>query len=446
MLSIVLKQEGFSIDLAEDGRSFFKKIKKNRYDLIISDIKMPDINGMEILRKVKSVNPDLPVIMITAFASTNDAVEAMKYGAEDYIIKPFNIEELKILISKSLHRQDIENENVELKKRLAAQKDDFENIIGQNTRMLQIFELVDSIADTDSSVLVSGESGTGKELIARAIHNKSSRRGKPFVSINCGALPESILESELFGHERGAFTDAYKDKEGLFLIANNGTLFLDEIGEMAIQMQVKLLRAIQERKIRKVGSNVEQKINVRIISATNKELSDSIKNKEFRTDLFYRLNVIKIHLPPLRERKDDIESLIYHFMGKYNKQMNKSIKGFDANVIESFNLYNWPGNIRELENTVERAVALETRETIGLQSIPSEIAYSYSADLGYEHSRIDQLLNGENFDFNEYIDKISKDIIKEALKICNHKLNETAKKLQISYRSLRYYIDKFQLK
>ena len=285
MLSIVLKQEGFIIDLAEDGLSFFKKIKKNKYDLIISDIKMPDINGMELLRKVKSVNPDIPVIMITAFASTNDAVEAMKFGAEDYIIKPFNIEELKILIFKSLYRKDIENENLELKKKLVAQKDDFENIIGQNTKMLEIFELVDSIADTDSSVLVSGESGTGKELIAKAIHNKSSRSGERFVSINCGALPESILESELFGHERGAFTDAYKDKEGLFLIANKGTIFLDEIGEMTNQMQVKLLRAIQERKIRKVGSNVEKKIDVRIISATNKDLLDSIKKKN--SELIY---------------------------------------------------------------------------------------------------------------------------------------------------------------
>ncbi|MCI0471919.1 MAG: sigma-54 dependent transcriptional regulator, partial [Candidatus Aminicenantes bacterium] len=295
MLAIVLKKSGFDVTCTESGKTALEKLKKESFDLVISDIKMPDISGIDLLKKIKVISPEIPVIMITAFASANDAVEAMKLGAEDYVTKPFSLDELKIIIDRAIYKTNIEKENIQLKSRLT-DKEKFENIVGKNQKMLDIFEMVDTISKTDSSVLISGESGTGKELIARAIHNKSERSGCKFVSINCGALPENLLESELFGHTKGAFTDAYKDKQGLFEAADKGTLFLDEISEMSQKMQVKLLRALQERRIRRVGGNEELEIDVRIISATNKELVEKMKTGEFRSDLFYRLNVISINL------------------------------------------------------------------------------------------------------------------------------------------------------
>ena len=367
MLSIVLKRAGYDVVCAESGESALNTLKKESFELVISDIKMPGVSGIELLKKIKSIDAELPVIMITAFASANDAVEAMKLGAADYITKPFNIDELKLIIERSLYRKSIEKENIELKSRLT-EKEKFENIVGHNHKMLKIFDLIATISQTDSTVLVSGESGTGKELIARAIHNKSGRAGKEFISINCGALPENLLESELFGHIKGAFTDAYKDKIGLFEVSHKGTLFLDEIGEMSQKMQVKLLRAIQERKIRRVGGNDEIEIDVRIISATNKDLMEEMKKNEFRSDLFYRLNVISIRIPPLRERKDDIPLLVQYFLKTFNKRFNKNIEGFEKEALDAFYNYSWPGNIREVENFVERAVALEKNRYIGLNS------------------------------------------------------------------------------
>ena len=276
MLSFVLAKEGYQVDEAVSGMDALKKLKGRKYDLVISDIRMPDLNGIELLKKIKTHEQDLPVIMITAYAATHDAIEAMKLGAEDYIMKPFNLEELKIIINKSLHKKNIEKENVELKQQLSA-RDNFENIVGSDPQMRKIFELISTVAQTDSTVLISGESGTGKELIARAIHAKSRRAEQKFVSINCGALPENLLESELFGHKKGAFTDAYQDKEGLFESASLGTLFLDEISEMSQKMQVKVLRAIQEKIIRRVGGNKEIVVDVRIITATNRDLAESIE-------------------------------------------------------------------------------------------------------------------------------------------------------------------------
>ena len=305
-----------------------KKLKGRNFDLVISDIRMPDLNGIELLKKIKTHDQELPVIMITAYAATNDAIEAMKLGAEDYIMKPFNLDELKIIITKSLHKKNIERENVELKEKLS-DKENFENIVGADPKMRKIFELIDTMAQTDSTVLISGESGTGKELIARAIHSQDASRGdQKFVSINCGALPENLLESELFGHKKGAFTDAYQDKEGLFEAANQGTLFLDEISEMSQKMQVKILRAIQEKVIRRVGGNQEIAVDVRIITATNRDLVESIEKGEFRSDLYYRLNVISIKVPPLRERKEDIPILMQYFLQRYNKKFAKNISGF----------------------------------------------------------------------------------------------------------------------
>ena len=446
MLSIVLKKEGYQVVDVESGLDALKELKnkKTKYDLVISDIKMPGVSGIELLRKIKTIDTELPVIMITAYASANDAVDAMKLGAEDYIIKPFNIEELKIIIAKSLRRRDLEQENIALKEILHEQRN-FENIVGRSSGMMKIFELIDTIAKTDSTILISGESGTGKELIARAIHNKSDRGHQRFVSINCGALPENLLESELFGHKKGAFTDAYQDKEGLFEVATGGTLFLDEIAEMSQNMQVKLLRSLQERIIRRVGSNSEIAIDVRIIAATNKDLARSIADSSFRKDLYYRLNVISIAVPPLRERKEDIPMLMNYFLDNFNKKMNKGIRGFSQEVIDQFMNYNWPGNVREVENFVERVVALEKDNLIGPGSLPPELLYNLSEPYpGGDDWR--SRLRQNDLDFAAHIDGLSKKIIVAALEMNSGNLKKTAISLKLNYRSLRYLIEKYNLK
>ena len=445
MLTIVLKKSGYGVVSTDSGRSTLDKLKKETFDLIISDIKMQDINGIELLKKIKSISPEIPVIMITAYASANDAVEAMKLGAEDYITKPFNLDELKIIIDRAIYKKNIEIENIQLKSRLT-DKEKFENIVGKNRKMLKIFDVIGTVSKTDSTILISGESGTGKELIARAIHNKSERSRCEFVSINCGALPENLLESELFGHTKGAFTDAYKEKKGLFEVANKGTLFLDEVSEMSQKMQVKLLRAIQERKIRRVGSNEEVEVDVRIISATNKDLNEEMKNGEFRSDLFYRLNVISINIPPLRERKDDISLLLQYFLKIYNEKFNRNIEGFEKEVLDLFVNYPWPGNVRELENFVERVVALEKEKFITVKSLPSDLVYSISDNKGTLPTDIEALFQDENFNFSEYIDDLSRKIILKAFRVNHSNMKKTAEMLKLNYRSLRYLMDKYQLK
>jgi DNA-binding NtrC family response regulator len=444
MLSIVLKKEGYDVVSLENAMLALKILKKRSFDLIISDIKMPGISGIKLLSKIKSINNEIPIIMITAYASTNDAVEAMKLGAENYITKPFNLDELKIIINKALYKKNIERENVELRLKLS-REDKFEDIIGNSSKMLKIYELIDNISKTDSNVLITGESGTGKELIARAIHSKSLREAENFVSINCGALPENLLESELFGHIKGSFTDAYRDKMGLFEQAEQGTIFLDEIAEMSQKMQVKLLRAIQERKIRRVGGDLEKEIDVRIISATNKDLEISMKESEFRADLFYRLNVIPINVPPLRERRDDIPLLMQHFLDKINKKFDKNIEGFEERVIDLYMNYSWPGNVRELENFVERAVALEKSNIIRKENTPTDIIYDVSGGK-IDREDLTTLLYEGDFDFYRYIDNISKNIILKALSMNDSNIKKTAEMLKLSYRSLRYLISKYKLK
>jgi two-component system response regulator PilR (NtrC family) len=444
MLSFVLGKEGYQVEEAQSGLEALKKLKDRKYDLVISDIRMPDLNGIELLKKIKLHDEEIPVIMITAYAATHDAIEAMKLGAEDYIMKPFDLEELKIIINKSLHKKNIEKENIELKQKLS-DREKFENIVGGDPKMAKIFELIRTVAQTDSTVLISGESGTGKELIARAIHAQSRRAEQRFVSINCGALPENLLESELFGHKKGAFTDAYQDKEGLFEAASQGTLFLDEISEMSQKMQVKVLRAIQEKVIRRVGGNKEIAVDVRIITATNRDLAESIEKGEFRSDLYYRLNVISIKVPPLRERRDDIPILMQQVLQRYNQKFAKNITGFEKKVMECFAGYHWPGNVRELENFIERGVALEKGTVISAGSLPSEIVYSAGAPQapGEDWS---SLLDSGQFDFNLYLDDLSKRIIIRALEQSSGNVKKTAERLQVNYRSLRYLIEKYKLK
>lgn len=393
---------------------------------------------MEILKRVKETKPYIPVIMVTAYGTIKQAVEALKEGAMDYVVKPFDVEELKIIVSQGLERGRLKQENILLKKQLM-EKYSFENIVGKSKRMKDVYGLIEKIAATDSIVLIKGESGTGKELAARAIHLLSHRREKPFVSINCGAVPENLLESELFGHMRGSFTGAVADKKGMFEVAEKGVLFLDEVGEMSSMTQVKLLRALQDRKIRRVGGTEEIPVDVRIIAATNQNLKKKIEEKKFREDLFYRLNVLSLEMPPLRKRKEDLPLLVSHFIKKYCQEMGRKTKRIAPEVMNVLESYPWPGNVRELENMIERVVAIEERGIITKESLPEELLAPHKKpDTSY--------LFEPGFSLNSYLDDIAKNYIKQARQAAGGKLRETASLLGISYRTLRYLIDKYGLK
>lgn len=406
--------------------------------MIISDIKLPQLSGLEILRRVKDTKPYIPVIMVTAYGTIKQAVEALKEGAMDYVVKPFDVEELKIIVSQGLERGRLKQENILLKKQLR-EKYSFDNIIGKSKRMMEIFSLIEKIAATDSTVLVNGESGTGKELAARAIHLISRYQERPFVSINCGAVPDSLLESELFGHMRGSFTGAVADKKGMFEVAEGGVLFLDEVGEMSPMTQVKLLRALQDKKIRRVGGTEEIPVDIRIIAATNQDLKRKIEEGKFREDLFYRLNVLSLVMPPLRKRKEDLPLLVSHFIKKYCQEMGRKTKRIAPEAMNVFESYPWPGNVRELENVIERVVAIEERGIITRDSLPEELLAPHKKpDTTY--------LFEPGFSLNSHLDDIAKNYIKQARQAAGGKLRETASLLGISYRTLRYLIDKYGLK
>jgi DNA-binding NtrC family response regulator len=438
LLSVVFKKEGYTVETALSAKKAFELIDKEELDLVLSDIKLPQMSGMKILHYVKEKYPEIPVIMITAYGTIKEAVEALKMGAMDYVVKPFNMDELKIIVAQGLESRRIQQENVLLKKELE-EKYGMGNMVGKSKKMLEVYNLIEKIAGTDSTVLVSGESGTGKEIAARAIHFHSRRRERPFVSINCGALPENLLESELFGHVKGSFTGAIANKKGMFEMAEKGTLFLDEVGEMSPWTQVKLLRTLQDKKIRRVGGTEEIPIDVRIIGATNQDLKKRIEEGKFREDLFYRLNVISLEIPPLRKRKEDIPVLINHFLSKYCEKMGRKLKRIAPKVMKIFESYSWPGNVRELENSIERIVAIEERETITESSLPEELlAPQGDQDRSYEIK--------PGFDLNDTLDEISRTFIQQALQRTSGNLKETAALLGINYRSLRYLIEKLGLK
>ena len=369
MLKAVLTKEGYDISEADDGISAVKAVESESFDLILMDIRMTDMDGIEAMGQIKKMSPSIPVIMMTAYASIKAAVEALKSGAYDYLTKPLDIDELKILIKKALEHYRLQEENVFLKERLA-DRFDFSKIIGKSRRMKELFENLSLIAPSDATILIYGESGTGKELVANAIHQNSPRAQKPFIKVSCAALPETLLESELFGHERGAFTGALARKAGRFQLADGGTLFLDEVNVMSATTQVKLLRVLQEREFEPLGSTKTIHVDIRLITATNKELEAEVKEGRFREDLFYRLNVVPIHLPPLRERKEDIPLLAEHFFRLYQEKNKKSIKGFLPKTIDTLMRYDWPGNIRELENVIERAILLCRSEYITPKDLP----------------------------------------------------------------------------
>ncbi|HEX7183144.1 MAG TPA: sigma-54 dependent transcriptional regulator [Thermoanaerobaculia bacterium] len=438
-LSLLFQQEGYDVETARCVEEARRALVRNGFDLILCDVLMPDGNGLDLLREIKTTDASPQVIMMTAYTSTKSAIEAMKLGAADYVSKPFDVEELKIVAQKALERAELAHENVYLRRELA-QKYTFNNIIGKSPRMQAIFSLVERIARTTSTVLVHGESGTGKELIARAIHFASPRAPRRFLSINCGAMPENLLESELFGHERGAFTGAVRDKRGLFQEANHGTLFLDEIGEMTPTMQVKLLRALQEKVVRKVGGTEEEQVDVRIIAATNQDLESRIATGDFREDLYYRINVLPIHLPPLRQRREDIPLLVEFFLQKYCKQMDLPPRQISVEAIEMLESYDWPGNVRELENLIERALALSHADTITTRDLPVHLLTNRKVNSDTIH------LPEEGLDLELYLEGIRIQLMQEALERTGGVQTQAAELLGMSFRSFRYYAKKGGLK
>ncbi|SHI74677.1 two component, sigma54 specific, transcriptional regulator, Fis family [Malonomonas rubra DSM 5091] len=371
-LSLLLGRAGYSVQSCHSGEKALSLLKKHTYELIISDLFLPGVSGMDILKQVKEDSPQTCVILITGNASAETAVEAMKEGAFDYISKPFNFERLKLQVAKALEKNQLVTENLYLRQQLQ-RKYKFDNIIGTSQAMQQVFTRMEKIVNTDSTVLILGASGTGKELVAKAIHFNGARKDKPFIAINCGAIPADLLESELFGHVKGAFTSAVSDKPGKFEVANGGTIFLDEIGNMPLQLQMKLLRVLQEHEFERVGSSKKIRLDVRLISATNANLVDQVKKGNFREDLYYRLNVIPIVLPALKDRRGDISLLAKHFLTKICKEMKRPQMMLDPQALQAIEAYNWPGNVREMENVIERTVALTDGETIGCNDLPADI-------------------------------------------------------------------------
>ncbi|MFA7061546.1 MAG: sigma-54 dependent transcriptional regulator [Pedobacter sp.] len=369
-LELLLRGSGYIVVSASRGEEALAIMEQESFHLIVSDLFLPDKSGIEILQSSRRISPGTEVIVVTGYASAETAVSAMKEGAFDYITKPVNFDELRIVIAKALEKQQLLSENVYLRKQLQ-DRFEFSNIIGNSPAMKTVFARMSRIVKTDSTVLVTGESGTGKELVARALHYNGSRKDKPFVAVNCGAIPESLLETELFGHVRGAFTGAIKDKAGKFESANYGTIFLDEIGTMPQQLQTKLLRVLQDQMVERVGSNNSVKLDVRVISATNLDLDQQVRQGNFREDLFYRLNVIPLHLPPLRERKQDIMALVGHFLEKYSRLMGRSLMTISKRALEALEEHAWPGNVRELENMVERLAALTEGDVIHFEDLPT---------------------------------------------------------------------------
>jgi len=445
LLAIVLRREGYDVLLAENGKSAIAMLEKEPVDILISDIKMPDLSGVDVLRAAKRVDQDILGIMITAFASTETAVEAMRLGACDYLSKPFDVDLLRMKVREKIESRQLRQENVLLKRTLGLTHQ-FANIVGRSEVMLGVFKMIETVARTNSTILLTGESGTGKGLVAQAIHFHSLRRDRPVVAVNCGALPEALLESELFGHMRGAFTGADSNKKGLIEVAERGTVFLDEIGEMSAVMQVKLLRVLQERKFRRVGGLEEMQADIRVIAATNQDLAKLVADGRFREDLFYRINVIGIHLPPLRERREDIPLVAEHFLTKYSEQMGKSINAISHDALDLMQKYDWPGNIRELENTIERAVALESTPTVLPDSLPPAVRGDSVRPSLVGSQPIEAALPSSGFDLEAHVQEIERGYLAEALKRAGGVQVKAAELLGMSFRSFRYYVKKYNLR
>lgn len=437
MLSVVLKKEGIECSTASNGREALEILEKETFDIVLCDINMPKMTGMELLDEIAAKGIETTAIMITAYGSIENAIETMKHGAYDYINKPFRPDEVLLTIRKAEERERLRKQNKQLLRRLNEDYD-FSRIVTADPKMQELFKTARKVASFKSTVLITGDSGTGKELFARAIHNNSDRKDKPFVGINCGAIPESIIESELFGHEKGAFTDAHKQRKGMFEEANGGTLFLDEIGELSMAMQVKLLRVLQEEELRRVGGDKTIKLDVRIIAATVQDLSDRVKKGEFREDLFYRLNVVNLHIPPLRERPMDTEKLVQHFISRFSEKLGVPISNCTPEAMNMLESYHWPGNVRELENTIERAMVLCDTESIDVDDLPAKITeFNPSPKIS---------LPAGNLSIKKAVYHIENELISKALKKTGGNRTAAAKLLEISHRALLYKIKEYQIK
>ncbi|WP_425449009.1 sigma-54-dependent transcriptional regulator [Dethiothermospora halolimnae] len=430
-LKKAFKKKNFNVITASDGQEAVDKFIDEIPDIVLLDLKMPKLDGIEVLKRIKEHNNETPVIMITAHGSAKTAVKAMKLGAYDYISKPFDIEELKILIEKAINYKSLNDEVTYLKEKL---KENNRDIIYKGIKMEEVMEIIEKVAPTDATVLILGESGTGKELVADAIHKNSARKEGPFVKINCGALPENLLESELFGYEKGAFTGAVSNKLGKFDMAQGGTIFLDEVGEISPSIQVKLLRVLQEKEFERLGGNKTIKVDTRIITATNRNLKERIEKGEFREDLYYRLNVIPIEIPPLRERKEDIPLLVTHFLDKYSSQMGKGRVIIDKEALNKLCNYQWKGNVRELQNVIERCVILSSNNEIKGEDLPDDIKKK-------EWKRDYFSLPEDGIS----LEKVEKSLIKQALKKADYNQTKAAKLLDITRYTLLYRMDKYNI-
>jgi len=437
LLGKVLGKEGYFVTAFEKGGDALEAMASEDFDLAVLDIEMPGMNGIELLKKIKEKELSLNVVMITAYGSLQSAVEAMRLGAYDYLTKPFQVEEIKLVVEKALERERLVNENRALHKELEQQYR-FTGIIGKSPRMEEVYDLVSRVAETNASVLIQGESGTGKELIARSIHYNSRRKGKPLVILNCAALAEGVLESELFGHEKGSFTGAIKQKAGRFELAHNGTIFLDEIGEIPVTTQLKLLRVLQEHEFERVGGEKTIKVDVRIIAATNKDLMAAVKDGRFREDLYYRLNVVAISLPPLRERREDIPELAHFFLARFSTETGKKLDGIDGPALDMLVRYDWPGNVRELENIIERAVVLEKGGSISPASLP--LTLRGTSDTG------DGLKVPEGAgSLTDMLEELEKQLIVKALGENGGSQTAAANALGLKRSTFRYKLEKYGL-
>ncbi len=433
VLATILTTEGYQVKMAEDGAEAIRKLDEETFDLVITDLKMPNVDGMEVLRHLSTLNVHTLGIVATGYGSIESAVEALRLGAFDYITKPFHLDEIKILVHKAREFQSLQAENQTLRKELK-RTGRVENIVGQSPSMLKLDQLIRTVADSDSTILILGESGTGKELVARAIHYNSDRSGQPLIPVNCGAIPEDLLESELFGHVKGAFTGATMNRIGRFQMADGGTIFLDEIGDMSPKLQVKLLRVLQEQTFEPVGSTQTVKVNVRIITATNRNLEKDVAEGRFREDLFYRLNVIPLHIPPLRDRLDDLPLLVDHFIKRFNKTKGRRLTKFSDEAMRLLAAYPWPGNVRELENLVERMAILNGEGEIGPAQLPEKFTGLSPAALPVSGAPAE--IPDEGIDFNKLVDDFEMGLIVKALEKSGGIKNKAAALLNIKRTTL----------
>lgn len=441
VLSAQLGREGYEVHTAEDGEKGLAILREHHIDLVITDLRMPKVDGMEILRQALLMDPDLPVVILTAFGTVDNAVEALKTGAFDYITKPFDQSEVKAIVRKALRTRDLAAAEVTVDSTTPVEGSARYGIIGESKAIQEMYLVIERVADTPTTVLITGESGTGKELVARALHENSSRRDKPFIRVNCAAIPKDLMESELFGYERGAFTGAVSSKPGRFELATTGTLFLDEIGEIPVEMQVKLLRVLQESEFERVGGIKTIRVDVRLVASTNRDLRREIANSSFREDLFYRLNVVPIHLPSLRDRHEDIPKLVQHFVGKFNARLHKSVESADNEAMNRLCAYPWPGNIRELENVIERAVLFCDGPRIGAADLPAEIRGASAS--GTPVPRLVALSetstgpDGLKEQVKAARTRIEREIIVRALEQTSNNVTHAARMLKISRKGLQ---------